>query len=98
MRITHKFGIQVPKTVDKVYKIDQQTGTTFWKKSIEKEITNVHFAFEFLKGVTSEQTREGRTKTVFEYVVTQMIFDIKMDGKFIHRAILVAGGHRTATP
>ena len=27
-----------------------------------------------------------------------MIFDIKMDGKFIRRAILVAGGHNMAPP
>ena len=35
-RTTHKFGIQVPNTVDEAYKIDQQTGTTFWKKATEK--------------------------------------------------------------
>ena len=31
-RTTHKFGIQVPKTVYKVYRNDQQTVNTFWKK------------------------------------------------------------------
>ena len=47
-RTTHKFGIQVPKTVDEAYNIDQQTGTIFWKKAIEKEISNVCVAFEVL--------------------------------------------------
>ena len=34
-RATHKFGIQVPKTVYEAYTIHHQTGTTFWTKSIE---------------------------------------------------------------
>ena len=29
---THRFGIQVTKTVDEAYKIYQQTGTKFYKK------------------------------------------------------------------
>ena len=33
---THKYGIQVPKTVEKSYKIDHQTRTTFWKKTFER--------------------------------------------------------------
>ena len=35
-RTTHNFGIQVPKMVDEAYEINQQTGTKFWTKSIEK--------------------------------------------------------------
>ena len=34
-RTTHKFGIQVPKKVDEAYKIDQQTGNTFWEKQLK---------------------------------------------------------------
>ena len=45
---THKFGIQVLKTVDEAYKIYQQTGTTFWKKAIEKEMSNVYVVFDVL--------------------------------------------------
>ena len=30
---THKFGIQVPKAVDKAYKIELQTGNDFMEKS-----------------------------------------------------------------
>ena len=35
-RTTHTFGIQVPKTVDEAYQIDQQTRTNVWTKSNEK--------------------------------------------------------------
>ena len=56
-RITHKFGIQVPKTVDEAYKIDQQTGTVLWEKAIEKKMTNVRVAFEFLREETPVHMR-----------------------------------------
>ena len=37
-RTTHKCGIQITKTVDESYQIDQQTGTNVCKKYIEKEM------------------------------------------------------------
>ena len=40
-RKKQKVVIQVPKTVNEEYKIDQETGTTFLKKAIEKEMSNV---------------------------------------------------------
>ena len=57
-RTTHKLEIQVPKRVDKAYKIDQQTGTTFSTKSIEKEIAILCVAFGGLRVVTPYQKRE----------------------------------------
>ena len=41
---------------------------------------------------------EGKVKPGFKYVITHIIFDIKMDSKFTHKARLVEGGHNTATP
>ena len=38
---THKFGIEVPKTVQEDLKIDCKTGTDFWEKAIRKEMTKV---------------------------------------------------------
>ena len=42
--------------------------------------------------------REGKLKSVFKYVGTHMIFDIKMDGKFTRKARIVAGRHKRAPP
>ena len=61
-------------------------------------MANVQVTFEVLKGVTPEQMREGKLKSVFKYVGTHMIFDIKMDGKFTRKVRLVAGGHKMAPP
>ena len=39
--ITHKYGLELPKSVAQALAIDKRTGTDFWKKAIEKEIRNV---------------------------------------------------------
>ena len=53
-RTTHKFGIEVPKSINEAYAIDRLTGTTFWTDSINKEMKNVRIAFDELEGVTKE--------------------------------------------
>ena len=94
----HKFVIQVPKKVDEEYKTYQQTGNTFWIKSIENEMANFRVVFEVLKGVTQEQMIEGKVKPVFKYVGTHIIFYIKMDVKFTPKSRIVAGGHNMEPP
>ena len=59
---------------------------------------NFRIAFEKLDGVTPDEMRNGKIKTGYEHVNVHMIFDINMDGKFTRKAILVAGGHKTAPP
>ena len=43
-RTTHKFGIELPHTFDEALEIDRVTGTNFWKKGIEKELSRVKAA------------------------------------------------------
>jgi hypothetical protein len=40
-KCTHKYGIEIPKTVQEVYAIDRATSTTFWRNAIEKEMKRV---------------------------------------------------------
>jgi hypothetical protein len=44
-RHTHKYGIELLKTVKEALEIDQRMGTDFWWKAIEKEMRNVMVAF-----------------------------------------------------
>jgi hypothetical protein len=44
---THKYGVELPKSVKQVLAIDRNTGTSFWKDAIEKEMKNVLPVFEF---------------------------------------------------
>jgi hypothetical protein len=45
---THKFGIELPKTVEDALALDRKNDNNFWKLAIEKEMKNVQPAFNFL--------------------------------------------------
>ncbi len=86
---THKFGIELPKTVDEALAIDAKTGTTLWYDAIQREMQNNAVAFEFLP--------EGNTIPIgYTKITLHMVFDIKID--FTRKARLVAGGHLTEVP
>jgi hypothetical protein len=38
---THKYGIELPKTIAQACRIDERAGTDFWAKAIAKEMRNV---------------------------------------------------------
>ena len=88
LRKTHKFGIEVPLTAKRAFEIDAESGTDFWKLAIEKEMRNVHPAFEILE--------DGKIPPGYKEIKCHMIFDIKMD--FTRKARFVAGGHMTDPP
>ncbi|KAI2493498.1 Reverse transcriptase (RNA-dependent DNA polymerase) [Fragilaria crotonensis] len=85
---THKFGIELPKTVAEALKIDERTGTDFWRKAIELEMKNVMPAFEFID--------DDAVPKFYKKIDCHMIFDVKMD--LTRKARLVAGGHQTDPP
>ena len=39
--MTHKFGIKLPHSVKEALEIDQATGTDFWRKALNKEMSKV---------------------------------------------------------
>jgi hypothetical protein len=86
---THKFGVELPHSVEAALRIDERTGTDFWRKAIDLEMTNVSPAFQFLDD--DEAVPIGYTQ-----IGCHMIFDVKMD--FKRKARLVAGGHQTDPP
>jgi len=45
---SHKFGIEIPKSVEHALRIDQETGTDHWQCAIEKEMKNVHIAVRLI--------------------------------------------------
>ena len=46
--LTHKFGINMPKTVDESYKIDKQNDNTLWTDSFNKELKIVQPSFKVM--------------------------------------------------
>ena len=85
-----KYGIKLPHSVKQALQFDRDSGTTFWRDAITKEMKNVMPAFQILE--------EGETPPIgYKHIDCHMIFDIKLEG-LVRKARLVAGGHQTEVP
>ena len=89
---THKFGIEIPKTVLQARQIDAKCGNTLWWDAICKEMKNVRPAFKVFEG------DEHHLPSGFQEIKCHMIFDVKIGENFRRKARLVAGGHTTDAP
>jgi hypothetical protein len=70
--VTHKYGVEVPRSVEQAYAIDRKNGNSHWADAIGKEMLNVGIAFEVLEA--AKATPVGWSK-----VTGHMVFDVKMD-------------------
>jgi len=70
---THKFGIEVPKTVKHAFEIDKENGNTFWQDAINQEMKNIRVAFNIM-----EDGKEAPPS--YQYMECHMVFVIKWDG------------------
>ena len=87
---THKFGIELPKSVKEALEIDIRTNTSYWKDAIGLECKNVDIAFSDLED--DEMLPVG-----YQQIKCHMIFDVKV-GNLKRKARYVAGGHTTDPP
>ena len=83
---SHKYGIEVPRTVKEAYELDRLNNNNLWRKAIQKEMNNVRVAFDILD--EGRKVQPGRT-----YLECYLIFDVKMD--FTRKARFVANGAKT---
>ena len=85
-RVTHKMGIELPRSVEHALELDKKNGNNEWEKAIKKESTNVRPAFDILP--------EGEAAPIdYTKSSVHMVFDVKMD--FTRKARLVKDGHKT---
>ena len=89
---THKFGIEIPKSMEDAKRINRANHNTNWWGSICKEMNNVRIAFEKYDRKQSE-IPSNYTKISFH-----LTFDIKMAENFWRKAIIVDGGNVTHLP
>jgi len=67
---THKYGILLPKSVEEALRIDADTGTTFWRDALEKEMKNMMVAFEF--------PDNDKVPIGYQKISCHLIFDVKI--------------------
>ena len=95
-RMTHKFVVKLPHSVEEAYKLDEKNNNNYWRAAIEKAMSRVWIAFEKWTGGNTRE--EAKQKLVgYQEVRCHMIFDVKMSG-LVKKARLVAGGHTTDMP
>ena len=88
-KMTHKYGIEMPTSVDHVMEIDRKNGNTMWKDALALEMYNVGVAFEILE--ERQKAPPGWSKAS-----GHLIWDVKMD--FTRKARWVLDGHKTPDP
>jgi hypothetical protein len=88
-KVSHKYGIEVPTSIEHGCKLDERNGDTYWRDALSKEMKNVGIAFQVLD--------EGQNQPVgWSKVTGHIIFDVKMD--FTRKARWVLDGHKTPNP
>ncbi len=71
LKRTHKFGIEIPKTVKEALALDRKNGNTLWVDRIAKEMREVRIAFNILPD-------GGSVSIHYQKIPCHMIFDVKM--------------------
>ena len=90
LKKSHKFGIELPKTVEEAYALDTKNGNTLWADATSKEMENIRVALKVLP--------DGKPVPIgHQFVWCHMVIDVKMED-FRHQARLVAVGHMTEAP
>ena len=88
-KTTHKYGIEVPTSVEHARQIDRNNGNTLWIDALKKEMHNVGIAFEILEdGV--------KAPAGWDKVTGHLVWDVKMD--FTRKARWVLDGYKTPDP
>ena len=89
-KTTHKFGIEVPKTVEDAIRIDTENGNHLWMDAIKKEMATVKVAFNIVDD-------DYIIPPGYQEIRCHLVFTVKMEN-FQRKARFVAGGHTTEPP
>ena len=96
---THKFGIEMPKSVEHALELDKKNGNTLWYDAIQKEMKNVKIAFREWEGGTIKDIKKNpQLLPGYTFINCRMNFEIKMDGNFTRKARFIARGDMTDAP
>ena len=88
-KMTHKYGIEMPTSVDHAMEINRKNGNTMLKDALALEMYNVGVAFEILE--EGQKALPGWSKAS-----GHLIWDVKMD--FTRKARWVVDRHKTPDP
>jgi Reverse transcriptase (RNA-dependent DNA polymerase) len=87
---THKYGIEIPKTVEDALRIDKENGNTVWWDAIMEEMAAVRIAFR--------RHHSSVPPIAFTEIKCHFVFDVKLGENFRCKARYVADGSKTNPP
>lgn len=104
-KVTMKFGIEIPKNINKAFALDDRNNNDYWQVAINKEIKMADIAY---KPCVHPSDIQVNPKTVYrdvkkhlvdyQEITYYLVFDIKLDINFTHKARFVADGSKTKAP
>ena len=88
-KTSHKYGIEIPKSVKHANEIDIRNSNTFCVDAIAKDMTEVGIAFKVLE--------DGNVASInWKKFTGHLVWGFKMD--FTRKARWVLNGHKTRDP
>jgi hypothetical protein len=80
-RTDYKFGVQIPKSVDKALQINKLMGTKNWENALKKEMSKVSVVYNVQDNAMPEDIQKGKVPDLkgFQEIKCHIVFDEKMD-------------------
>lgn len=88
-RVTHKYGVEIPRNIKEAYALDVKNGNTLWRDAVNKEMGNLKVAIDIMDD--SEHLPPGYTRAS-----GHLVFDVRMTLE--RKARWVKDGHKTPEP
>ena len=88
-KTSHKYGVEVPRSIRHAFDIDERNGNTLWRDSVNKEMGNLKVAFNI-------QHENPKPPPGFEKTSGHLVFDVRMTLE--RKARWVKDGHLTPEP
>jgi hypothetical protein len=86
---THKFGIELPASINHARELDEVQENNLWMETVQKEMFNIGIVFEVLE--VGASAPKGWNKAI-----GHIIWDVKMD--YTRKARWILDGHKQADP
>ena len=85
-KTSHKYGVEIPRSISEAFLIDEKNGNTFWRDAVNREMENLKVAFDILP--------EGKDPPpTYRKASGHIIFDVRMT---LERKVRwVKDGHKT---
>lgn len=88
-KVTHKYGVQLPTSVEDAKRLDSENGNNLWMKALAKEINEIGVAIDI-------QDNGVRAPPGWSKITGHLIWDVKMD--LTRKARWVLDGHKMPDP